>query len=93
MDKKIYRIVTQNADGNILMEDFDSLEEVKSRYRQKGTDDCTMIRHLKKLPVFEGLIGPLPEGGIVRYESVAVFERLTPKWRSVLPVRRKKKKE
>ena len=91
MDKKIYRVVTQNVEGDILTEDFDSLEEVKRRYRQKGTDDCTMIKHLKNMPVFEGLIGPLPEGEIIRYESKAVFELLTPKWHAVVPARRKKK--
>ncbi|MDO4583692.1 MAG: hypothetical protein Q4D62_06265 [Planctomycetia bacterium] len=91
MDKRIYRVVTQGVDGNILTEDFDSIEDVKRRYRQKGTDDCTMIKHLKKLPVFEGLIGPLPEGPFIRYESKAVFELLTPKWHTVIPVKRKRK--
>lgn len=90
MDKRIYRIVTQSVDGDILTEDFDSLEEVKRHYRQRGTDDCTMIKHLKKLPIFEGLIGPLPEGDIIRYESKAVFELLTPIWHTVFPSNRKR---
>ena len=33
------------------------------------------------MPVFRGLIGPMPEGkGIVRYESPEVFETLTKEW-------------
>jgi hypothetical protein len=33
------------------------------------------------MPVFRGLIGPMPEGkGIVRYETPEVFETLTKEW-------------
>jgi hypothetical protein len=33
------------------------------------------------MPVFRGLIGPMPEGkGIVRYEAPEVFEALTKEW-------------
>ena len=33
------------------------------------------------MPVFRGLVGPMPEGkNIVRYESPDVFESLTKEW-------------
>jgi len=33
------------------------------------------------MPVFRGLIGPMPEAkGVVRYETPEVFETLTKEW-------------
>jgi len=43
------------------------------------------------LPIFRGLIGPIPEGkNIIRYESPDVFEDLTKQWSAApLPKRRR----
>jgi hypothetical protein len=36
------------------------------------------------MPVFRGLIGPMPEAkGVVRYETPEVFETLTKEWSAV----------
>ena len=45
------------------------------------------------LPVFRGLIGPMPEGkNIVRYESPEVFETLTKEWSTAKASRRRRTK-
>ena len=52
-------------------------------------DDCSTDLELRGLPVFRGLIGPMPEGtNIIRYESPEVFETLTKEWGSVKLPRR-----
>ena len=41
------------------------------------------------MPVFRGLIGPMPESkGVIRYESPEVFETLTKDWSTVKAARR-----
>ena len=52
-------------------------------------DDCSTDLELRGLPVFRGLIGPMPENGnVIRYESPEVFETLTKDWGTVPPPRR-----
>ena len=52
-------------------------------------DDCSTDLDLRGLPVFRGLIGPMPDGeNIIRYESPEVFETLTKDWGAVPPPRR-----
>jgi hypothetical protein len=52
-------------------------------------DDCSTDLELRGLPVFRGLIGPMPEGNsVIRYESPEVFETLTKKWGVSKPSRR-----
>jgi hypothetical protein len=50
-------------------------------HTQIGIDDCSTDLELRGMPVFRGLIGPIPEGKeVVRYESPEVFESLTKEW-------------
>jgi len=43
------------------------------------------------MPVFRGLIGPMPEGkNIVRYETPEVFELMTKEWATNKPRRRRR---
>jgi hypothetical protein len=45
------------------------------------------------MPVFRGLIGPMPEGkGVVRYESPEVFESLTKEWGAPAAGRRSRRR-
>lgn len=81
MAKSIFRIVTRGADGELRTRDFDEPETIKSMHTQIGVDDCSTDLGLRGMPVFRGLIGPIPEGKeVVRYESPDVFEALTKEW-------------
>ncbi|MCR4411474.1 MAG: hypothetical protein NUV77_03500 [Thermoguttaceae bacterium] len=81
MKREKFRVVTRGADGQIRIRDYDSQEDLLKRHIQIGVDDCSTNLALRGLPVFRGLIGPIPEGAnIVRYESPEVFETLTKEW-------------
>ena len=59
-------------------------------HRQIGIDDCSTDLGLRGLPVFRGLIGPIPESKtIIRYESPEVFESLTKEWTATKSTRRR----
>ena len=90
MDKDTYRIVTRGADGEIRIRDYDSHQALLKRHSQIGVDDCSTDLGLRGLPVFRGLIGPMPEGkNVIRYESPEVFETLTKDWNAAKPARRR----
>ena len=73
--------MTRGADGQIRIRDYDSKEDLLRRHAQVGIDDCSTDLDLRGLPVFRGLIGPMPEGEtVIRYESPEVFETLTKEW-------------
>ncbi len=79
--KEIFRVVTRAKDGTIRINDFHSPEAILESHAQVGTDDCSTDLAIRGLPVFRGLIGPIPEGrNIVRYESPDVFEIMTKEW-------------
>ena len=81
MNKSTFRVVTRGADGEIRIRDYDSQEDLLKRHLQVGVDDCSTDLSLRGMPVFRGLIGPIPEdGAVVRYESPEVFETLTKEW-------------
>ena len=81
MNKGTFRVVTRGADGEIRTRDYDTAEALLKRHSQVGVDDCSTDLNLRGLPVFRGLIGPMPEGKtVVRYESPEVFETLTKEW-------------
>ena len=81
MEKDTYRVVTRGADGNIRIRDYDTQQDLLKRHKQVGVDDCSTDLELRGLPVFRGLIGPMPEdGNVIRYESPEVFETLTKEW-------------
>lgn len=90
---KSYRIVTRGSDGSIRIRDYDKKESLLRLHSQIGIDDSSTDLSLRGLPVFRGLIGPIPDGkGIVRYESPEVFETLTKDWASTKPARRSRRK-
>lgn len=89
--KEIFRIVTRGQDGSLRIRDFHSAENIIATHSQIGTDDSSTDLDLRGMPVFRGLIGPIPEGkNIVRYESPEVFETLTKEWASSKPRRRRR---
>ncbi len=87
--KDTFRIVTRGRDGSLLIRDYPSCDPILKTHIQVGTDDCSTDLALRGMPVFRGLIGPMPEGkNIVRYESPEVFETLTKEWGNAKPRRR-----
>ncbi|MEA1951716.1 MAG: hypothetical protein U9N87_10045 [Planctomycetota bacterium] len=89
MEKDTFRIVTRGTDGQISIRDYDSEEALQKRHTQVGVDDCSTDLSLRGLPVFRGLIGPIPEGSnVIRYETPEVFETLTKQWTTSKPSRR-----
>jgi hypothetical protein len=89
MSKDTFRVVTRGANGQIRIRDYDSAEDLLKRHTQVGIDDCSTDLALRGLPVFHGLIGPMPEGqNVIRYESPEVFETLTKEWSAIKSARR-----
>ena len=88
-----FRIVTRGVDGSIRIRDYDKKESLLRLHSQVGIDDSSTDLSLRGLPVFRGLIGPIPDGkGIVRYESPEVFETLTKDWANTKPARRSRRR-
>jgi len=93
MSKDTFRIVTRGSDGHLRIRDYDSPEALLKRHSQVGVDDCSTDLELRGLPVFRGLIGPMPEGGnVIRYETPEVFETLTKDWDAAKPSRRSRRR-
>src|SRR5579885_3472370 len=89
MPKDTFRIVTRGADGKIRIRDYPKADVVAKMHTQIGVDDCSTDLGLRGMPVFQGLIGPMPEGkNVVRYESPEVFETLTKEWSTAKSPRR-----
>jgi hypothetical protein len=81
MSKELVRVVTRGSDGKLRIRDFPSPDTLLKLHTQVGVDDCSTDLGLRGLPVFRGLVGPMPEGKtIIRYESPEVFETLTKEW-------------
>lgn len=79
--KDTYRVVARAADGSLSIRDYQSLDPLHHAYNQIGVDDCSTDLGLRGMPVFRGLVGPIPDGkNIVRYETAEVFEMLTKEW-------------
>lgn len=93
MSKHTFRIVTRGADGEIRVKEYLRLDSIERTHQQVGIDDCSTDLSLRGLPVFEGLIGPIPDGkNTVRYESPEVFETLTKEWSTAKLPRRSRGK-
>lgn len=93
MPKTTYRIVTRGPDGGLRIRDFPSSEFILQSHIQIGVDDCSTDLELRGLPVFRGLVGPMPEGKhIIRYESPEVFESLTKEWSVAKAARRTRRR-
>ena len=81
MSKDTFRVVTRGSDGKLHIRDYAKQDNLQRMHTQIGVDDCSTDLGLRGLPVFRGLIGPMPEGkNIIRYESPDVFEALTKEW-------------
>ena len=79
--KKMFRIVTRGKNGELRTRDYKHEAAVLKMHTQIGIDDCSTDLSLRGLPVFRGLIGPMPESkDFVRYEAPEVFESLTKEW-------------
>ena len=91
--EKTYRIVTRGKNGELRARDYEHQEAVLRMHTQIGIDDCSTDLTLRGLPVFRGLIGPMPEGkGVVRYETPEVFESLTKDWGAVAAGRKSRRR-
>ena len=89
---RIIRVITRASDGSIREKDFESFEDIAQLHDQVGIDDCSTDLELRGMPVFRGLVGPLPEGKTaVRYESPDVFESLTKEWANQKTKRRRRR--
>ncbi|TWT75117.1 hypothetical protein [Allorhodopirellula solitaria] len=88
--KNTYRVVARGRDGALQMRDYPSVDPLMDHYEQIGVDDCSTDLALRGMPVFRGLIGPMPEGkDVVRYETADVFETLTKEWGMSKPKKRR----
>ncbi|HTN74449.1 MAG TPA: hypothetical protein VL096_04355 [Pirellulaceae bacterium] len=93
MSKNTYRVVTRASDGSLRIKDYPTAESIFKMHTQIGIDDCSTDLGLRGLPVFRGLVGPMPEGKtIIRYESPEVFESLTKEWSSAKAARRSRRR-
>jgi len=91
-NEKTIRIVTRGKNGELRTHDYQQEEAVSKMHTQIGIDDCSTDLSLRGMPVFRGLIGPMPETkGVVRYEAPEVFESLTKEW-GATPTRRKSRR-
>ncbi len=90
--ERTIRIVTRGTEGEIRSRDY-AHDAVLKMHTQIGIDDCSTDLSLRGLPVFRGLIGPMPEAkGVVRYESPEVFETLTKEWGGPAATRRRRRR-
>ncbi|MAT73358.1 MAG: hypothetical protein CMJ58_28065 [Planctomycetaceae bacterium] len=90
--EKMIRIVSRGQNGELRTRDYPHSDAVLRMHTQIGVDDCSTDLSLRGMPVFRGLIGPMPEGkGVVRYETPEVFESLTKEWGAPTPGRRRRR--
>jgi hypothetical protein len=86
--KPTIRIISRGSNGELRAKDYEKHETVLKMHTQIGIDDCSTDLSLRGLPVFRGLIGPMPESkDVARYETPEVFESLTKEWSQVAPAR------
>ncbi|QDS91930.1 hypothetical protein FF011L_06660 [Roseimaritima multifibrata] len=79
--KDTFRVVTRAEDGSLLIRDYPTVDPLLQSHTQIGIDDCSTDLALRGMPIFRGLVGPMPENkNIVRYESPQVFEAMTKEW-------------
>lgn len=86
MGKNTFRLVSRGADGKLRIRDYVTQDPLLKSHLQVGVDDSSTDLELRGLPVFRGLIGPMPEGkNIIRYETPDVFETVTREWGAPKP--------
>jgi hypothetical protein len=87
--ERTFRVVTRGANGELRNKDYPNEDALLRMHEQIGIDDCSTDLTLRGLPVFRGLVGPMPDGkGVIRYESPEVFETLTKEWTNAKTPRR-----
>lgn len=92
MTSKIIRVVSLASDGSIRSRDFDTFDDIEKAHEQVGIDDCSTDLSLRGMPVFRGLVGPIPESrAVVRYETPDVFEAMTKEWAAKKRKRRRRR--
>jgi len=92
--QKTIRVVTRASDGSLRTKDFQDFEDILALHDQIGIDDCSTDLSLRGMPLFKGLVGPLPESKtVVRYESPDVFESLTKEWSLAVTKRRRRRRK
>jgi len=92
MPQATFRVVTRGKDGTLRIRDYPSSEPLLRMHSQIGIDDCSTDLGLRGLPVFRGLVGPMPDGkNVIRYESPEVFETLTKEWGAAKSGRRRRR--
>jgi hypothetical protein len=92
MTSKTIRMVTRETDGELRIRDYAGFDDILKVHEQVGIEDSSTDLTLRGLPVFRGLIGPMPDGRTVaRYESPEVFEVLTKEWASQKTPRRRRR--
>ncbi len=90
--KEVFRIVTRGPNGELRIRDYPTQEPLLKMHTQVGVDDCSTDLELRGMPVFRGLIGPMPEGrNIIRYEAPDVFESLTKEWSAAKAARSRRR--
>ena len=89
MNEGTFRVVTQSADGQIRIRDYDTAEALLKRHSQVGVDDCSTNLNLRGLPVFHGLIGPMPKARTWSATNRPRFSRPSPRNGAHRPTRRR----
>ena len=91
MAKKIIRVISRAANGTLRTKEYENFDEIAELHSQIGIDDCSTDLSLRGLPLFRGLVGPMPESKTtVCYESPDVFEFLTKEWSQASTKRRRR---
>lgn len=91
--EKTIRVVTRGKNGELRTRDYTHEDALLRMHTQIGVDDCSTDLSLRGMPVFRGLIGPMPESkDVVRYETPEVFESLTKEWGAPAPKRRSRRR-
>jgi len=85
------KVAQRGADGSIQYRRFASPDDLAARYERAGVDEYSIDLFLRGLPVYHGLIGPMPdkEPETVRYETPEIFEEMTKIWATPRRGRRK----
>lgn len=92
MKNKTIRVVTHEADGSLRTMEYDSFDTLNTTHEKVGIDDCSTDLTLRGMPVYRGLVGPIPESKtVVRYESPEVFEMMTKEWAAKKTKRRRRR--
>ena len=92
MSQKIIRVITTASDGSQKTKEYEDFSGIEAIHEAIGIDDCSTDLDLRGMPIFRGLVGPMPDGkDAVRYESPDVFEALTKEWTAMKPKRRKRR--